>query len=436
MGNERLLRIRKLTVTFATQMGRVRVVEDVSLSVPRASIVALVGESGCGKSVTALSVLRLLPEPPARIESGEILLAPEPDEASAFVGDESTTGPYQGATSLAQHGGAALGRGPHSGDADLLRIDEKTLRRVRGGRIAMVFQEPLTSLNPVMTAGEQIVEAIRLHKPISKRDARDQAIELLRDVGISEPSKRVDAYPHELSGGMRQRVMIAMALACDPDLLIADEPTTALDVTVQAQILELLRSLQQRRGLSVLLITHDLGVVAQVADEVYVMYAGRIVEHAATEELFAHPLHPYTLGLLACTPRVTGHVGSRLGVIEGTVPRPESKPQGCAFHPRCTLTREQAGRSALDEPETPKHGGAAFGRGTPTGDGARRTITLDGPPSIQTLRRCVESYDGEPSGRPNLQEIRPAHHVACWEAGAQTSSTHQSDVNIGFLGKD
>ncbi len=432
MGDQGLLRIRNLTVTFTTEAGRVPVVEDLSLSVPRGSTVALVGESGCGKSVTALSVLRLLPQPPARIESGEILLAPEPDLASPPAGRASNTSRNHGTTSLAQHGGAALGRGTHdrvrgtpSGDADLLRIDEKSLRSVRGGRIAMVFQDPLTSLNPVMTAGQQIVEAIRLHQPVSRSDARDQAIELLRDVGIAEPSKRVDAYPHELSGGMRQRVMIAMALACEPDLLIADEPTTALDVTVQAQILELLRSLQQRRGLSILLITHDLGVVAQVADEVYVMYAGRIVEHAATEELFAHPLHPYTLGLLACTPRVTGPDGGRLSVIEGTVPRPESKPPGCPFHPRCSLAQELARRVRPDKSDAPEHGDAALGRGTHAsgrsthpGQVEHRTITLEGPPSIQTLRRCVESYDGEPSGRPALREIRPAHHVACWEAGA------------------
>jgi len=384
--NNALLAIRDLTVSFETEAGRVPVVEDLSLSVPRGTTVALVGESGCGKSVTALSTVRLLPEPPARIESGEIFLAPAPASG--------------------EHGGAALGRGTCDGDhttpgagwCDLLKLGERELRRIRGGRIAMVFQEPLTSLNPVMTAGEQIIEAIRLHRRVSKRDARDQTIQLLCDVGITEPAKRVDAYPHELSGGMRQRVMIAMALACEPDLLIADEPTTALDVTVQAQILELLRSLQRQRGLSVLLITHDLGVVAQVADEVYVMYAGHIVEHAATEELFAHPLHPYTLGLLACTPRVSGPGGGRLAVIDGTVPRPESKPSGCPFHPRCNLAQSLAGGDTQTTCVTPQ------------------IITVDGPPAIRTLRRCVESYDGEPSGRPTLRETNPAHYVACWGA--------------------
>jgi len=423
--NSTLLAIRDLTVSFSTEAGRIPVVEDVSLSVPRGSTVALVGESGCGKSVTALSTLRLLPEPPARIESGEILLAAAP--------------------AFGARGGEALGRGTRrtppgaperypgtrSGErttrrpgwCDLLKLGERELRRIRGGRIAMVFQEPLTSLNPVMTAGEQIVEAIRLHRPVSKRDARCRAVELLRDVGIVDPAKRIDAYPHELSGGMRQRVMIAMALACEPDLLIADEPTTALDVTVQAQILELLRSLQQQRELSVLLITHDLGVVAQMADEVYVMYAGRIVEHAAAEELFAHPLHPYTLGLLACTPRVAGQSGSRLAVIEGTVPRPESKPPGCPFHPRCRLAKERAARSDGGASNEPECESVAPGRPTATARIRHQGIILPGPPSFRTLRRCVESYDGEPSGRPSPREIRAGHYVACWEADAQTTST-------------
>jgi len=398
--NSTLLSIRDLTVSFDMETGRVPVVEDVSLSVPRGSTVALVGESGCGKSVTALSVLRLLPEPPARIDTGEILLA----ERLSPVG----------------HGGAALGRGTRTPDRgaqgqciDLLRIDEKRLCSVRGGRVAMVFQEPLTSLNPVMTAGEQIIEAIRLHRLASRREARGQAVDLLRDVGILRPEMRVDAYPHELSGGMRQRVMIAMALACNPDLIIADEPTTALDVTVQAQILALLRSLQRDRGLSVLLITHDLGVVAQVADEVYVMYAGRIVEHAATNELFAHPLHPYTQGLLACTPRVSGPATDRLPVIEGTVPRPEAKPTGCPFHPRCSRARElarQVGEGAGDA--------SSHGHRTGASQAERATITLDGQPPLTTLRRCVESIQGQPSGRPTLREIRADHKVACWEAYA------------------
>jgi len=335
-------------------------VERVSLAVPKGKTVALVGESGCGKSVTALSVLRLLPEPPARIESGHVWLA-------------------------------EAGSACHHGPRDLLRLDDTALRGVRGARVAMIFQEPLTALNPVMPIGEQIIEAIELHKSMSRRDARNKAIRLLEDVGIKRPTQRFSAYAHELSGGMRQRVMIAMALAADPDVLIADEPTTALDSIIQAQILDLLAKLQAERGLGVLLITHDLGVVARVADAVSVMYAGRIVEQAPARELFANPKHPYTLGLMACVPRVTGEMARRLPTIEGAVPRPESKPTGCAFHPRCQLARQQA-----KLPETV-------------------TITLPPPAIGRVPSRCAEGTTTMTGGVPELQETNDGHFVACWE---------------------
>ncbi|HEX5243298.1 MAG TPA: ABC transporter ATP-binding protein, partial [Tepidisphaeraceae bacterium] len=252
-----LLELKDLSVGFDTERGQIRPVAEVSFSIYPGQTVALVGESGCGKSVTALSILRLIPQPPGRILGGQVLLEGQ----------------------------------------DLLKLSEREMREVRGKDIAMIFQEPMTSLNPVYTIGDQIMEAVTLHQHVSSREARDIAERSLNDVGISDPHRRLQEYPHQMSGGMRQRVMIAMALSCQPKLLIADEPTTALDVTIQAQILELLRKLQRERGMSILLITHDLGVVAENADTVGVMYASRVVEFATVEELFDHPKHPYTEGL-------------------------------------------------------------------------------------------------------------------------------------------
>ncbi len=300
-----LLRVRDLVTSFRTDAGALRAVDGVSFDVPRASTVALVGESGCGKSVTALSILRLVASPPGRIESGKIELE---------------------------------GR-------DLLALSEREMREVRGNHVSMIFQEPMTSLNPVYTAGWQIMEAIRLHQRKSRREARARATELLRLVGIPEPETNVDAYPHELSGGQRQRVMIAMALACEPKLLVADEPTTALDVTIQAQILDLLGSLQERLAMSILLITHDLGVVAENARHVVVMYAARVVESAPVREVFAKPMHPYTRGLLESIPRpIAPTAERRLPTIEGLVPDLRSLPPGCRFADRCPMRVEKCAR--------------------------------------------------------------------------------------------
>jgi oligopeptide/dipeptide ABC transporter ATP-binding protein len=307
---EPLLEIRDLVTSFHTDEGIVRAVDGVSFEVPRGKVVGVVGESGCGKSVTALSVMRLIPTPPGRVESGSI----------RFDGQ------------------------------DLLALPERELRRIRGNRISMIFQEPMTSLNPVYTVGQQIMEAVQLHQRVGKKAARAKAIEMLQLVGIPAPAERVDAYPHELSGGMRQRVMIAMALSCEPELLVADEPTTALDVTIQAQILELLARLQKELEMSIVLITHDLGVVAEFADEVVVMYTGKVVERARTAELFpgtasapdAHepsapgPKHPYTRGLLASVPGVGDNTRMRrLPTIPGMVPDLRELPVGCNFQDRC-----------------------------------------------------------------------------------------------------
>ncbi len=289
--------MRNLRTYFATRRGEVRSVDDVSFSIEQGETLSLVGESGCGKSVTALSIMRLV-APPGRVTGGEIL--------------------FEG--------------------RNLLALSESDMRAIRGNDIAMIFQDPMTSLNPVYTVGEQIAEAIRLHRKVSKREAWNQAIEGMRDVAIPAPEIRAKTYPHEMSGGMRQRVMIAMALACDPKLLIADEPTTALDVTIQAQILDLLTELREKRNLALLLITHDLGVVAETSDRVAVMYAGKIVEEASAKELFARPRHPYTEGLLRAVPRLDeerqGRM-TRLETIEGVVPNPLALPDGCRFAPRC-----------------------------------------------------------------------------------------------------
>ena len=290
-----ILEVRDLFTSFHTVEGEGRAVDGVSFHLERGETLGLVGESGCGKSVTALSILRLV-APPGRIGGGQILLS---------------------------------GR-------DLLTLPEPEMRRVRGDEIAMIFQEPMSSLNPVLSCGRQIEEAVRLHQGGSRKKARARAIEMMHLVGIPAPEQRVDEYPHQLSGGMRQRVMIAIALSCNPDVLIADEPTTALDVTIQAQILELLAKLQAEFHMAILLITHDLGVVAEVADRVAVMYAGQIVETATTKDLFAAPRHPYTRGLLRSIPHLDGGQ-ERLEVIPGRVPEATLLPAGCRFHPRCSL---------------------------------------------------------------------------------------------------
>jgi peptide/nickel transport system ATP-binding protein len=302
---EAVLSVRRLTTAFHTDRGTFSAVDDVSLEVNAGSTLAVVGESGCGKSVTALSIMRLVPSPPGEIKSGEI----------QFKGK------------------------------NLLALGDEEMRKVRGDQVAMIFQEPMTSLNPVYTIGSQIVEAVRIHRKVSRKEARARAIEMLKLVGIPSPEERVDAYPHQLSGGMRQRVMIAMALSCDPSLLIADEPTTALDVTIQAQILDLLRRLQAELGMSILFITHDLGVVAEFANDVAVMYAGRVVEKAAVTEIFKRPLHPYTRGLLMSVPDMEAArehgKPRRLPTIEGMVPDLVNLPTGCRFRERCALYAEK-----------------------------------------------------------------------------------------------
>jgi len=298
--SEPLLEVRDLKTHFFTDDGVVRAVDGVSYDLRAGETLAVVGESGSGKSVTSLSILRLVPTPPGRIIGGEILFR---------------------------------GR-------NLLQLTEAQMRSIRGKEISMIFQEPMTSLNPVYTCGEQILEVLMLHEKLDRRAARVRAIEMLKLVGIPSPEQRVDEYPHQMSGGMRQRVMIAMALACRPAVLIADEPTTALDVTIQAQILELLKGLQRELGMSVLLITHDLGVVAETADRVAVMYAGQVVEYCDVRAAFRRTLHPYTAGLLASLPRLGG-TSERLRVIPGNVPNPVRFPSGCRFHPRCPIAQDR-----------------------------------------------------------------------------------------------
>ncbi len=295
-----VLDVKGLQTVFFTNSGLFRAVDGVSFSVRRGETLAIVGESGCGKSVTALSIMRLVPDPPGKIVGGSIML-------------EGT---------------------------DLLGLDEDKMREIRGNRISMIFQEPMTSLNPVMRIGDQITEAVRLHRAMTAKQAWQQAVDMLRLVRIPEPERRAHEYPHQLSGGMRQRAMIAMALACRPALLIADEPTTALDVTIQAQILALVLELQKELGMGLILITHDLGVVAQTAQRVIVMYAGKKVEEADVETLFANPKHPYTRGLMASIPAVPslgGNADVRLVEIPGMVPSLTNLPKGCAFAPRCAF---------------------------------------------------------------------------------------------------
>ncbi len=318
-----ILTVRDLRTHFFTEDGVAKAVDGVSFAVGARQTFGLVGESGCGKSVTALSIMRLVADPPGRIVGGQIVLDGEP----------------------------------------LTAMSERQMRGVRGGRVAMIFQEPMTSLNPVFTVGNQILEAINLHRRLPRRRARDLAVDMLAQVGIPDPAQRYKEFPHQLSGGMRQRAMIAMAISCDPELLIADEPTTALDVTIQAQILELLGKLQAERGLSILLITHDLAVVAETADVVGVMYASKIAELADVETLFGEPRHPYTQGLFRSLPRL-GERKPRLETIPGNVPDPLAFPTGCKFHPRCPVGRD--------------------------------------------LQRCRTS-------EPQLREVAPRHWVACWE---------------------
>jgi peptide/nickel transport system ATP-binding protein/oligopeptide transport system ATP-binding protein len=297
---ETLLEVRDLQTHFFTDDGVVRAVDGVSFALHAGETLAVVGESGSGKSVTALSILRLVASPPGRVVGGSI----------RFRG------------------------------RDLLSLSEAEMRAIRGKEISMIFQEPMTSLNPVYSCGEQIIEVLVLHERLARPAARTRAIELLRKVGMASPETRVDEYPHQMSGGMRQRVMIAMALACRPAVLIADEPTTALDVTIQAQILELLKALRRELGMTVLLITHDLGVVAETADRVAVMYAGQVVEYCGVRDAFRATRHPYTAGLLASLPRL-GAERERLRVIPGNVPNPASFPAGCRFHPRCPIAVDQ-----------------------------------------------------------------------------------------------
>lgn len=295
-----LLEVQNLETQFKTQDGIVKAVNNVSFTVDKGETLGIVGESGSGKSVTSLSVMRLIPNPPGRITGGKIM----------FDGD------------------------------DLLGYDEAEMRKIRGKNISMIFQDPMTSLNPVLTIGRQLTETLELHLKLTGREARRRAVELLALVGIPSPEKRLDDYPHQFSGGMRQRVMIAMGLSCNPDLLIADEPTTALDVTIQAQILELMKKLQEELGMAMIIITHDLGVVARTADKVAVMYAGRVIEEGPTEKLFADPRMPYTIGLLQSVPRLDEKRGQRLNPIRGLPPDLINLPQVCPFSPRCDYVQD------------------------------------------------------------------------------------------------
>ncbi len=294
-----LLDVQNLKTYFKTRAGRVRAVDGVSFSLKAGEKVAIVGESGCGKSVTALSIMRLVAQPPGEYAGGSILFE----------------------------------------DEDLLTVPESTMRKIRGSQIGMIFQDPMTCLNPTMTVGQQIAEGLQIHLKLSDKEAQRRALSLLEQVGIPAASERIHSYPHQFSGGMRQRVMIAIALACNPKLLIADEPTTALDVTVQAQILELISGICQEFHTALILITHDLGVVAGIADRVIVMYAGKVVEDAPTDELFANPRHPYTQGLLASVPRLDEQRHAELRTIEGAPPDLLNPPQGCPFMPRCLFAR-------------------------------------------------------------------------------------------------
>jgi len=335
-----LLQVKDLQTSFFTPEGEVRAIDGVSFEIGEGKTLGLVGESGCGKSVTSLSIMRLIPSPPGKIVGGEIF--------------------YRG--------------------RDLLRLNNEAMRRIRGNEISMIFQEPMTSLNPVFTVGNQIGEAIKLHQGLGKRETRKKTIEMLRLVKIADPESRVDSYPHQLSGGMRQRVMIAMALSCNPSLLIADEPTTALDVTIQAQILELMKELQQKiGGMALLLITHDLGVVSEQADNVAIMYAGKIVERSSTRAIFNRPFHPYTVGLLNSLPGIGGLKKKRLDAIPGMVPSPLHLPSGCRFRDRCPRAQEICAQTEppLEEKE-PGHTVACYFPHTETREQSRTEERIGG----------------------------------------------------------
>ena len=297
---EKILEVNHLKTYFHTDAGLSKAVNDVSFFVEKGKTLGIVGESGCGKSITSLSIMGLVETPPGEIAGGEII----------FEGE------------------------------DLLKKNEKEMSKIRGKKIAMIFQEPMTSLNPVFTIGQQLIETLMLHEDMTKKQAKERAIEMLKMVKIPLAEKRFHEYPHQLSGGMRQRVMIAMALCCNPELLICDEPTTALDVTIQAQILDLINELKEKTGTSVMMITHDLGVIAEIADDVMVMYAGKIVERATCDQIFEKPMHPYTYGLMQCIPKLDDDDTERLSVIEGMVHSFDDMPKGCAFCPRCKEARE------------------------------------------------------------------------------------------------
>lgn len=309
-----ILEIRDLCVEFQTVEGTVQAVNHLSYKLRKGEKLGIVGESGSGKSVSSLGMLRLIPNPPGRITGGEIL--------------------YKG--------------------QDLVKEPKKEMQRIRGNEISMIFQEPMTSLNPIIKCGKQIAESLRLHRGMNKKEAMEEAVRLMQSVGIANPAQRAHEYPHQMSGGMRQRVMIAMALACEPQILIADEPTTALDVTIQAQILDLIRDLNERMGTSVIFITHDLGVVSELCDTVLVMYTGRIVEQAPVLELFETPKHPYTVGLLEAIPRITKQ-RAPLQTIEGTVPNPTERIDGCSFSPRCPYATEQCHQKEPPEVQLSEH---------------------------------------------------------------------------------
>jgi len=355
--NGTLLTVRNLRTHFRTDDGLVRAVDGVSFRIRRGQTFALVGESGCGKSVTAYSILRLLAIPPAQVAAERIDLEGQ----------------------------------------DLLDLSERRMRDIRGQRISMIFQEPMSSLNPVYTCGSQIVEAIRLHRPVGRRQAKALAVEMLQKVGIPDPPRRFGEYPHQMSGGMRQRVMIAMALSCNPQLLIADEPTTALDVTIQAQILDLLKQMQAETALAIMLITHDLAVVAETADAVAVMYASKIVELTDVHRLFGSHRHPYTAGLLRSVPQLGQNI-ERLNTIPGSVPNPLSFPAGCKFHPRCPLTRQAAAAGGTDTVRV--------------ADGAC------------VLRRCAAE-------EPPLREVQDGHWAACWLCPGYTQGRQTDPSETG-----
>lgn len=312
--SDNLLEVKNLKTYFYTDNGVVKSVDDVSFSIKRGETLGIVGESGCGKSITLLSIMQLIENPPGKIVGGEILYKNE----------------------------------------NLLTKKDAEMRAIRGNKIAMIFQEPMTSLNPVFTIGQQIMEAILIHNKVNKKEARQRAIEMLKLVNIPIPEKRIDEYPHQLSGGMRQRIMIAMALSCNPDLLMCDEPTTALDVTIQAQILTLINELKTRLNAAIMMVTHDLGVISDVADNVMVMYAGKVVEYANVDEIFENPLHPYTSGLMNCIPKIDEEV-KELSVIKGMVPNFDEMPKGCAFAPRCNYAKSICSKKMPELKELNRH---------------------------------------------------------------------------------